>query len=143
MTAFTSIETDNGRKVDILKNALGDESLAVRLVAIEEIGMLGRDGEAAAEKLYELTENDEEREVALEVLAEMRIRSVPLLTRALKNPDPYVRLYAVARLGELREDARDAIPELRTLLEDENDLVKRAARRAVRAAAVLRDHFSR
>jgi HEAT repeat protein len=132
LAAFISIENDSKRKVDALSRTLDDPDLGVRLVAIEKLGDMGRAGEPAAEKLYELTGRDEERGMALEVLAGMRIRSVPLLVRALTNTDPYVRQYAAERLGELRADARDALPNLKDLQNDESDLVKRAARNAVR-----------
>ncbi len=132
LAAFVSIENDSARKVDVLTRTLDDPDLAVRLVAIEKIGDLGRAGEPAAEKLYELTGRAEEREAAMEVLAGMRIRSVPLLVRALQNTDPYVRQYAAERLGELRADARAALPDLKKLQDDDNDLVKRTVRNAVR-----------
>ena len=95
-------------------------------------GVDPKPAEPAAEKLYALTEKSGEREQALEVLAGMRIRSVPLLVRALGNTDPYVRQYAAERLGELGKNAKDAVPELRKLNEDKEDFVRRAARSAVR-----------
>ena len=135
LTAFVRIESDTGRKVELLKNALDDQAQPVRVAAIAELGKLGRAAEPAAEKLYELTENSTEREQALEVLGGMAIRSVPLLVRALGNADPYVRQYAVERLGQLgkdAKDAKDAVPEIRKLLEDKEDFVKRSARASLR-----------
>ena len=132
MTAFARIESDNGRKVAVLKKALDDPAQPVRVTAITELGRLGQAAEPAAEKLYELTEKGTESEQALEVLSGMRIRSVPLLVRALGNPDPYVRQYAVERLGQLGKAAKDAVPEIKKLQEDKEDFVKRSARAAVR-----------
>lgn len=132
LTAFARIESDNGRKVAILTTALADPAQPVRVAAIGELGKLGRAAEPAAEKLYELTENSTEREQALEVLGGLRIRNVPLLVRALGNSDPYVRQYAAERLGELGKDAKDALPDLRKLLEDQEDFVKRTARASLR-----------
>ncbi len=132
LTAWVRIESDTGRKVEMLKHALDDQAQPVRVAAIAELGKLGRAAEPAAEKLYELTENSTEREQALEVLGGMAIRSVPLLVRALGNADPYVRQYAVERLGQLGKDAKDAVPEIRKLLEDKEDFVKRSARASLR-----------
>ena len=132
LTAFVRIESDTGRKVEMLKHALDDPAQPVRVAAIEELGKLGRAAEPAAEKLYELTENSTEREQALEVLGGMAIRSVPLLVRALGNAHPYVRQYAAERLGQLGKDAKDAVPDLRKLLEDKEDFVKRSARASLR-----------
>lgn len=132
LTAFARIETDNGRKVETLKQALDDAAQPVRVAAITELGRLGRAAEPAAEKLYELTEASGEREQALEVLGGMRIRNVPLLVRALENSDPYVRQYAAERLGELGKDAKESVPDLRKLLEDQEDFVKRTARASIR-----------
>lgn len=132
LTAFARIESDTGRKVAKLTTALDDSAQPVRVAAIGELGKLGRAAEPAAEKLYELTENSTEREQALEVLGGLRIRNVPLLVRALGNSDPYVRQYAAERLGELGKDAKDALPDLRKLLEDQEDFVKRTARASLR-----------
>lgn len=132
VTAMAQIETNKGRKVEMLKTALDDHAQVVRVAAIEELGKLGRAAEPAAEKLYALTESSTEREQALEVLAGMQIRSVPLLVRALGNSDPYVRQYAAQRLGELGKDAEEAAPELRKLLDDKEEFVKRAARSSLR-----------
>ncbi len=132
LTAYARIEPDNSRKVERLKQALDDAAQPVRVAAIGELGKLGRAAEPAAEKLYGLTENSTEREQALEVLGGMRIRSVPLLVRAMGNSDPYVRQYAAERLGQLGAAAKDAVPDLRKLLEDNEDFVKRTARASLR-----------
>jgi HEAT repeat protein len=133
LTAFSRIENSNDRKLEVLTAALEDGEAQVRVAAIDELGEMGRAAEPAAEKLYELTEDSPQREQALEVLAGMRIRSVPLLTRALGNSDPYVRRYAAERLGELGKRSTGALPLLRELREkDEEDFVRRAARSALR-----------
>ena len=63
----------------------------------------------------------------------MRLRNIPLLVRALGNPDPYVREYAADRLGDLRGESKEAIPALRKLLEtEENSRVRREARNSLR-----------
>jgi HEAT repeat protein len=133
LKAYARIENDADRKVELLTTGLDDEDLSVRLVALAELGELGRAAAPAAEKVYALTEREAEREIAFGVLAGMRLRNVPLLVRALGNPDPYVREYVAGRLGDLRSDSREAVPALRKLLETEtDDRVRRAVRGALR-----------
>jgi HEAT repeat protein len=133
VAAIARVESDNGRKVDFLQRALDDPESVVRVAAIDELGAMGRAAEPAAEKLYALTEQSGERDQALEVLAGLRIRSVPLLVKATTNSDAYVRQFAVERLGQLGKAAQEAVPELRKLLQAEpEDFVKRAARTAIR-----------
>lgn len=133
VAAIARVESDNGRKVDFLQRALDDPESVVRVAAIDELGAMGRAAEPAAEKLYALTEQPGERDQALEVLAGLRIRSIPLLVKATTNSDAYVRQFAVERLGQLGKAAQEAVPELRKLLQAEpEDFVKRAARNAIR-----------
>lgn len=132
VAAIARVESDNGRKVDFLQRALDDPESVVRVAAIDELGAMGRAAEPAAEKLYALTEKSGERDQALEVLAGLRIRSVPLLVKATTNSDAYVRQFAIERLGQLGKAAQEAVPELRKLLQSEpEDFVKRAARSAI------------
>lgn len=133
LNAFTKIEDNTDRKLDVLTKALDDEELSVRLSALEALGELGRAATPAADKIYDLTEREDERELAFGVLAGMRLRNIPLLVRALGNPDPYVREYAADRLGDLGGESKDALPALKRLLETEqNDRVRREIRGALR-----------
>jgi len=52
---------------------------------------------------------------------------VPALTEALTNANPQVRFWAVTTLGNMREVARDAVPELLHCLEDGDPNVRGSA----------------
>lgn len=57
---------------------------------------------------------------------------VPELVKALSHPEPDLRYLAAVWLGGFGPDAKEAIPQLRVALDDENEDVRRAAKDALR-----------
>ena len=94
--------------LDALIDALGDQDWLIREHSAEAIGELG---DAAAAK------------------------GVPALRHALSDPNARVRRDAVRSLGHFGESARDAVPEITTLLDDEEEPVRKAAATALTAIA--------
>lgn len=112
--------------LDLIKQALEDESTSVRKAALE-----------ASIKLFGLTEEvftliskrlqDEDREVRLTLVSLLgecdcnKVNVVPTLKMALTDGYDWVRVRAVEALGNLR--VANAIPNLAALLHDDNQLV--------------------
>jgi hypothetical protein len=57
--------------------------------------------------------------------------AVPAFIKLLKDDDRSVRYYAAGWLGQMGSAAKDAIPHLRALLEDEDEHVRRVAKEAL------------
>ncbi|HAV62356.1 MAG TPA: hypothetical protein DCY13_08340 [Verrucomicrobiales bacterium] len=132
LQAFSSIETSAPARLPVLIEALKDEAEAVRGVACQELRKIGRAAQPASEGLFALLENSGDRPAALEAIREIRPQSVLLLTKALKNNEPEVRMYAAERLGQLGKAAQEAVPALREALEDGYEPVRGVARNALR-----------
>jgi HEAT repeat protein len=116
----------------VLRASLDDGSAGVRRAAAEALGRYEDRARDAAPRLFELLNDKEVRTEALEALKRTRARSIPHLVEALSNEEPSVRLFACETLGRMGPEARDIIPELRKVLEDDYDFIRRAARNAIR-----------
>jgi HEAT repeat protein len=56
---------------------------------------------------------------------------VPVLIEALKDQRVYVRRLIVESLGQIGPQAKDAVPALRTALQDEESDIRRLAAKAL------------
>lgn len=65
-----------------------------------------------------------QRALAVDALAKLGKVSVPYLIQALSDDEPVVRGKAVEALGELGSYAKDAVPQIRNLLNDKSELVQ-------------------
>lgn len=98
--------------------ALRDEDFDVRMAAIRASKLIG---EAAIPTFVEGMQNDNEivRLRAVEMLGQIGTASVPPLIDALEHEDGGVRRLAVVALRSMGPAAKDAIPALKRLLENE------------------------
>ena len=133
LNALARVETDDDKLLAVLKPALSDSSAKVRHMAIGELGKLGSDARPAGPELFARLEVSEDRQPTLEALRKIRVRDVDLYISILDNDEPLVRLLACQVLRRSGKGARKAEPELRKLLSDKYDYVRREARRALDA----------
>jgi HEAT repeat protein len=60
-------------------------------------------------------------------------KSVPVLTKALAEPDAMTRIHACESLGCLGALAKEAVPALKELADDKDPAVREAAAKAIEA----------
>ncbi|MFT4640585.1 MAG: HEAT repeat protein [Verrucomicrobiales bacterium] len=129
LEAFARIEADESKLIPVFLEALKDPEPEVRRPVIEGLGRLGERGMGAASALVDLLESEPDRKPALEALREIRPDDIALCVRMLKSEDAGARLLACERLGRLR--AKEALPDLRAALKDEQSFVRRRAGEAI------------
>ena len=61
------------------------------------------------------------------------------MTELIQDQDRQVRIAAVWALGKMGAEARDTIPDLKRLLEDENEQIRQAAAEALKAVGQMED----
>jgi HEAT repeat protein len=122
--------------VAALDAAMGDESEAVQMAAVEGLGTVGVAASATAAKLVTLSAAGDEtfrRQVARALGAvggEVEPTLAALMTM-LEDPAAEVRCAAATALGALGADARPATPALAEALQDREEEVREAAAEAV------------
>ncbi|MAG94627.1 MAG: hypothetical protein CMJ48_12895 [Planctomycetaceae bacterium] len=121
---------------------LRDESLEteVRWNAARTLGKVGPDGLEALPTLIEFTTNSEDtiREHAAEAIGDIgptAVEGIPALIECLDDPYTRVRRDAVRSLGYMGEAARETVPQVKKLLDDSEELVRDAAKNALKAIA--------
>ncbi len=107
--------------------------------AIEKLG-----GEAAAAALLdrylrEPRENTISRVTALMILAHCGEPALPVLQRALRDEDDHCRRVAAASLGIMGPEAREAVPALKAMQQDRDQLVRQAATEALEKIEQVRE----
>ena len=111
-------ERATGSLVEALR---GDAAPGVRAAAARALRALGKRRRTGASSLFEALDDPSEavRHAAAEALAELKLtpEDIPMLEPALRSDDVYVRAFAAWRLGNFREEARDAVPALAAALE--------------------------
>jgi HEAT repeat protein len=123
--------------VPALAQLLTDSDLDVRLAAATALERWGPAAKAAAPDLQRTigSTEGELRCAALRALGAMggpeANAAIADATAALADPDVRVRRVAAQLLGKLGPEAREAVPALRQLLEDESSDVQRAAGEAL------------
>jgi HEAT repeat protein len=106
-----------------------------RWEAIRTLQKIGRDAKPAVPTLIKSLEDEDDlvREHAAESLGEIGDpAAAPHLTRVLSDRVALVRRDAVRSLGQLGLSAKDALPAVKKLLDDKEELVRDAARTALR-----------
>jgi HEAT repeat protein len=76
--------------------------------------------------------NPQVRFAAIDALTSAGPAIVPEMIRLLKSGNVRVRASAATVLGNLRDDARAAVPQLRELVGDADSIVREAAAQALR-----------
>jgi hypothetical protein len=128
-----------GLQIGTLVEALRDELPAVRLGATRAVAELGPRAFPAIPALIHASHWDHDAAVRVHAAVaiwkiDRRDRiAVPVLIRALREPDECLRWVAADCLGDIGADAADAIPALRNALQETHrtPLVKQAIRLAL------------
>jgi HEAT repeat protein len=85
--------------------------------------------------LRELLKNEEDRTTvftALRAIDSAEPEAIPILIAKLKSDSPFIQSFAADFLGKLGPAAKDALPELATLLDHENNRVRDSAQAAIK-----------
>jgi len=118
-----------------LAAALSDEDESVRRVVISSLWRMKPEQiKTQKEKLLAAFEDDDEvvRMGAVRTVGKLKDEgAVEKLTSVLADESWRVRLAAVQAIGALKEKAKEAVPDLEKLLEDEHAFVRMFAARAI------------
>lgn len=130
-TALVAIGPKSG---NALTKALESKSPEVRFRAAYALGQLGADARSAVPALLALVQNSDETDVvrthaiwALGRIGREPALVVPVLILFLKSPNDALRSSAAFAVGGFRQDAKNAIPSLESLLDDTDESVRRWA----------------
>lgn len=120
-----------------LKRLQGDELEPLQEAVIEALSAMGAGAKPALPTLATLSGRTLDIDLAVkratkEIVAADDGGDVRLLIRQLSSRDPSLRVRAAKGLGERREEARIAVPELTVALSDSDGDVRRAAASALR-----------
>ena len=113
---------------------LGDDQWAIRRDAADALGDIGPDARSAVPALFKLLDSEDDRDAARGALREIDdadATAVPILTEALKSEDRRRRFYAISLLRKVGPAAKEALPELQRIAEEDEsrrtrDFVKSA-----------------
>lgn len=129
--AVAEIESNREEVTKTLMSALNDNETIVRDTAVKRLSGLGEDARAAAPRLFELLASAEDPQPLIEALQRIRSRDYRLYVSLLSSENSSVRLFACESLGRLGSRAREALPELEKLKDDQYDFVRRRAAQAI------------
>ncbi|MBN1868574.1 HEAT repeat domain-containing protein [Candidatus Sumerlaeota bacterium] len=140
-----SPNADVRKKAGELLRAIGPEAAVVlhrrldegdaqeRRRAIAALAEMGAKAEAAFSRIVLALRDDDEtvREAAQQAIRRLEVTILPTLRKMLADPDAARRLDAVRGLDLVGPTARSATPQLVHALDDEDEAVRDAARRAL------------
>ena len=139
--ALGAIGPDAVSAVPAITDSLDDPDMKVCYGACYALGKIGPVAMPAKVRLREkLSSSDEFLSMASAwalsnihpECAATAQQSVPSLIKALKEPDSMIRLHAIESLQRLGILARDAVDDLKKLLQDENRDIRDAAAKAIK-----------
>jgi len=128
--------------VIVIDETLDEKSYEIPYSACFLLGEIGPDAIDAKERLVKNLDSDNEMLATISAWALSHIdptcketcpKCVPLLTKALDHHDLKIQLEAIGSLGRLGPEAKDALPTLKKLAEDDNPLVCEEAAKAIEA----------
>jgi len=140
--ALGAIGPDAAEAVPQITKALDDEEVKVAYAACYALGQIGPSAMEAKPALHEAMESEDEFLPMAAAWAVAQIhpdcpetapKSVPLLIKALDEPDAMTRIHACESLECLGPLAKDAVEGLDKLSEDEHEAVREAAAKALEA----------
>jgi HEAT repeat protein len=121
--------------VPVLATSLGDSNAILRQAAADATSELAEKQSdkllPLVEPLVKLASNDSERTLAVATLRSLRVRDLDAIALAIDSPVVEVRIWGVERLGSMGAGARPARSKLEELMNDQNEYVRRASRRAL------------
>ncbi len=123
LSIAADVDSDGGSIASAVLGALGHEDREVRSWAVDAAAQSAHPDDLIAGLAD--PENAKRRNAALDALALGGVRSVPSLTRALRNDDPEVVMFAASALGKTRD--KSAVPHLLALLDHDDVNVTQAA----------------
>jgi hypothetical protein len=128
-SALGAIQHDPEICVPLLINGLTDSAPAVRESCIESLGRFGEAGSAYAAKLADMFEQTDAqtRRAICGTLASFHSAAaiaVPILVRALRDPDENVRIWAAMGLGRLASLPEQTVPALVETAQDQVPMVR-------------------
>ena len=103
--------------------ALSDSDWTVRRAAAQALGKMGPPARSAVPTLFKMLESETDRDWARQALRDIddaEPAALPILIAALKGEERSARYYAVFFLKKLGPAAKDALPDLRKLAEDDS-----------------------
>ena len=125
--------------IEIIENDSNERVVAAACYALRNIGPAASKAGPALVGVYN-DGTEFEKMIAIWALLKVRPgyervvkRAIPLLTKGLSSERPEVRAEAAQALGEIGASAAAALPELKKLLEDEEEVVRNAAKSAIEA----------
>ena len=129
LRALSSIGQESEPAVPFVIAVIADEDANVRRAAATALGNIRESSERTLESLIEtFTDTDSDvRLAASRSITKLGAPAVPVLIRAMKNPEPAVRVLAATTLENLGEEAVTAIPTLSQALGDDDQAVRLAA----------------
>jgi HEAT repeat protein len=118
--ALWKIERNAQEVLPILEGGVREEQAPFRWAAAVFLGEMGPAAEKAIPALIEAAKaaDKETASCAVQALAEISPATVPTLIEKLNDPDPAMRISAATALGKVGSTAKDAIPALTRLLND-------------------------
>lgn len=127
------------KSIDVLTKALAAKSPEVRLRAAYALGELEADAQSAVPALLALVQNSDESDIvrthaiwALGRIGKEPALVVPVLISLLKSPNDALRKSAAFAVGGFRQDAKNAIHSLESLLDDKDRLVRHWAAQSLK-----------
>lgn len=141
LIALGRVNPDVREALPVIKKALTDPEPIVSYTAYYALGSLGPAVNSEVPLLLKNLEAKDERLQVVSAWALVKIaperegvipQAIPLLIRGLQLPDPRARHEVALTLGSLGSAAKSALPALRTLEQDTDETVRKAAVEAVK-----------
>jgi HEAT repeat protein len=142
LLALAAIGPDAKEAVPAITKALADPEPKVGYAACFALGSIGPDAIAAKADLQKNLAAEDQFLAMTSAWALAQIdagcdetckSSVPVLIKALDEPDADTRVHAARALGKLGPRAKDAVEALKELQEDENEQIREATAAAIKA----------
>ena len=118
--------------VPVLVTALEDSDQRIRLATAHALVSIDPQNKACGPVLVDAVSKEDVRSmVALSPLQVKIDRAVPALISALTEIPSFTRIMAAKTLGDLGPDAKDALPQLRRMLNDRDPDIRAAVEKAI------------
>lgn len=136
--ALLELDRSNGQAMEALKQGLADIRPDIRRLAAQKLGQLGTHARSALPLLRKLSEDEDPsvRNSAAAALwkVDMDAKALAMLTEAIQAPlsTHDTRAQAVALLGDLGADGKEAVPVILRALRDRHPSVRSAAQTALK-----------